>query len=660
MLLVLGSSLTVAGAQTPPAPRPAQEALSAALAIKEPAARLDALEKIRADFPQDNPAPVDAQILATLANHFPERTDAIAAVFDRIIDRIPADAAPEVRLSQTLAPVGLVVPKRLLLDRSETLVTEALAGMSLENYVRAQRDLAKRANRSEPSQPQLENGFNSARARALEQLARIRMAQAEEDLKASVKLSQTYGTAQPALADLYLAKGDVASAEAVYKDAIKNSTTPAAASRASMALADFYLKRGDTAAAEAILKDTLRTNPTYSMALLALARMEDKRGDAAQALEHYLTAATGGALPSADNTAAHSLYRKAHGSDAGFEDDLDRIYRDKFPNPVTPEPYARAASPNHRVVLLEMFTGSGCGPCVSADLAMDAVMQRYPSTLIVPIAYHANIPLPDPMVIAGGDGRREYYKVRGVPTFNIDGALGQLGGGGRANTPGTYTNYIAKIDKELAVPPAAAISLSATGDGDAVSVTAIVSKVASRSKNLRLHLLLVERELHYMGENGVRFHPMVVRAAAGDRGAGIAIKGNGTTKYTFNLEAIRDDVTKTLAAELDKRRGNEAAAAARRDYAADGHALTNVDPAQLSVVAFVQDGVYLPEARPGVQDAALADSGQTPPLPATTATGRANGPPVARRPAASSGLQINVLQAAKTDVLFGVRKAGGG
>ena len=85
MLLIAGSSLTIAGAQTPPAPRPEQEALSAAVAIKDPAARLDALEKIRADFPQGNLGPVDAQMLSTLVNNFPDRVDGITAVFERII-----------------------------------------------------------------------------------------------------------------------------------------------------------------------------------------------------------------------------------------------------------------------------------------------------------------------------------------------------------------------------------------------------------------------------------------------------------------------------------------------------------------------------------------------------------------------------------------------
>ena len=658
--LVIGSTLAITEAQTPPASRPEQIAFTDAVALREPAAKLDALEKIRTDFPQAaNLGSVDSQILSTLLTSFPDRADAITAVFDRIVARIPEDAAPETRLSQLLPPVAQVVSKKMLLERCERLVSDALAGMNLEEYVKAQQDLAKRANRPEPARVMLESSFNTAKARAFEQLARIEMAQAEENLKASIKLNSAYGTAQPALVDFYLAKGDAAAAEAVLKDAIKSSPTPAAASRPSMALADFYIKRGQIAAAEALLRNVLKTTPTYNPALVALARIEDKRGDAEPALEHYLSAASAGALPAADEAAAHTLFRETRGSDAGFDEELDRIYREKFPNPVKLEPYTPAVQPKaSRVVLLELFTGAGCGPCVSADLALDAVMARYPSNLIVPIAYHENIPQPDPMVVSGGEGRREYYRIRGVPTFNIDGALGQLGGGGRANTPGTYSKYIDKIDKELAVPAAAAIALAASGDGDRVNVTATVSRLESKSKDLRLHLLLVERELHYMGENGVRFHPMVVRAMAGDRGAGIPIKGNGTTKYTFELAAIRADVESTLKAELEKRRGSETTGSARREYAADGHAYTNIDSAALSIVAFVQDGAYVPGA---AASAAPAIEDVLPPTVSTKAAGRGAAPAPPTRSVASSGLAINVLQAAKTDVVLGVpaKKSGG-
>src|SRR5215831_8936095 len=90
-LLVACFTLTIADAQTPPAPRLEQEALTAAMAIKEPAGKLDALQKIRADYPQTSILTlVDSQILATLVNNFPDRVDAVTEVFDRIIGRISA------------------------------------------------------------------------------------------------------------------------------------------------------------------------------------------------------------------------------------------------------------------------------------------------------------------------------------------------------------------------------------------------------------------------------------------------------------------------------------------------------------------------------------------------------------------------------------------
>jgi Tfp pilus assembly protein PilF len=658
---------------TPPAP-PERAALTAAIAIKEPDAKLAALEKIRTDFPQGaNLAAVDAQILSTLVNNFADRTEDITAVFDRILGRIPADASPDTRLNSTLGPVGTVVSKRVLLDRSEKLVNEALAALSLEKYVQAQRDAAKRANRPEPSQSLLENAFNSTRGRGLEQLARIDMAKAEEHFKAAIKASPAFGTAQPALVELYMAKGDAKSAEAVLQDAIKASTTPAAASRPTMALVDFYTKKGDTGTAETLLKDTVKADPTLKTALLALARIENKRGDSAVALEHFMTAAAGGSLASADNTAMHELYSKVHGNDAGFDDEMDKLYLEKYPNPVKPEPYKPAApTKSNRVVLLEMFTGSGCPPCVSADLAFDAVMQRYPSNLIVPVAYHQNIPAPDPMVVASGNDRREYYKINGVPTFNIDGALGQLGGGARANAPGNYKNYVEKIDKELAVPAQAVISLEAVGDGDLINVTASVSKLPAKAADLKLHILLVEKELRFMGENGIRFHPMTVRALAGEKGAGIPITANGKTKYSFNLATIREDVVNTLKAEIEKRRKGALAGATPAEYAAEGHAYTSITLGELSVVAFVQQGAYTPPppaANSATAAAVEALAAQSAPAAAGStaaappASGRAGAPPAngagANQNAAAKasttpapGLPINVLQAAKVDVVY--------
>src|SRR5207247_402185 len=132
--------------------------------------------------------------------------------------------------------------------------------------------------------------------------------------------------------------------------------------------------------AEAVLKDVVKDNPTLTAAILSLARLENKRGDAVSALDHYLTAATASWMKASDDAAMRDLYRKAHGgSDAGLDEALDKTYNEKFPNPVKPERYQPSAARTDKVVLLELFTGSGCPPCVASDLALDAAMQRYPA-----------------------------------------------------------------------------------------------------------------------------------------------------------------------------------------------------------------------------------------------------------------------------------------
>ena len=144
-----------------------------------------------------------------------------------------------------------------------------------------------------------------------------------------------------------------------------------------------------------------------------------------------------------------------------------------------------------------------------------------------------------------------------------------------------------------------------------------------------------------MGENGIRFHPVVVRAMAGDKGAGIPITANGRTEYTFSLAAIQADVTRTLAAEMVKRHGTEPAGSTPREYVAEGRAYTKIDSSELVVVAFLQSGAY--QAPPAEPPTPLPVAGQPPPprpVPPLTGT--------------------NVLQAAKTDVVFAAAPKGKG
>jgi tetratricopeptide (TPR) repeat protein len=610
------------------------------------------------------PAQSDTQLLNTLLQT-PDRTAEISAVVDRIVARIPATATPETRFTSISSTVGLLVGRKVLLDRAEELLTGAVRALDFEKYVAQQADAARTANRPETSRDALQTTYNqSYRARGEYELGRLYAAKgdaarAETAFKASIALYPTYPAPALALATLYTDTGQKEKAEAFLKDTLKatpghtgalsalashyerenkpdqaeallraafNATPPNPA--AMSLLVGFYERGNQTAKAEALLEEALTSTPTNVGALtslvslydraktpekaegvlrrvlardaavpqawIALARIEQKRGDDAKALESYLQAASASYLRGADLTALTALYQKVRGSDNGLEAELDKRYL-AMPKAVKAVRYTPTSGRSERLVLVEMFTGSGCPPCVAADLAFDALLERYPSPAIVPIAYHVHIPQPDPMTTSESEARRLFYSVTGVPTAQIDGVMvaspatgGNLGGGGRDRSPTVYEAYTTRIDRALETPAQAALSVRAHAEGDEIRVTATVSKIPADARDLRLHLVIAERELMFGGENGIRQHPMVVRAVAGEKGLGLPLSVTGETKHTFSLTAIREDITRSLAAEIARRRPAPLAPGATSAFAAESRAMTTIDPAHLVVVAFVQ------------------------------------------------------------------------
>ena len=362
--------------------------------------------------------------------------------------------------------------------------------------------------------------------------------------------------------------------------------------RALEALGRLHQGSGDEEQAVRELREAVELNPGLSRAPIALAEIEIQRGNKTAALEYYMVEAVSGRIKPDDERAFRALYSEVRGRNDDLEATLDRVYEKHFPNPITPQAYDAGQASTNRVVLLELFTGSACTPCVSADLSWDAVLLRYPDAVIAPLAYHAHIPGPDPMVVPGGDSRRLFYQVRGVPTLHIDGAPGKVGGGSREMAARTYGEYTAAIDKALAQPPTATIRIDATRSGPRISVTATASRLPADASNLRFHIVLAERHLVYLGENGIRHHAMVVRAVAGNKESGIAIRGTSdtTVDYTFDLSVIKADVDRSVADEIARRRKTASSRAATPvDYRAEAHVMAAIDPANLVVVAFVQD-----------------------------------------------------------------------
>ena len=344
------------------------------------------------------------------------------------------------------------------------------------------------------------------------------------------------------------------------------------------------LKLGRTALAQRLLEESYAVTPSDEDVAAALGELAAKAGDDAKAMGYLLSARLTGRAPDTANQAFEALYKKGHnGNLDGLEAMLDTEYRKRFPNPIHMDAYKPTEKRSDRMVLAEVFTGSGCGPCAGADVAFDAAMERYSRKDLAVVMYHVHIPRPDPMTIAETTARYQRFGGKGVPAFAIDGKDIGGGGGSRAYASGVFERFQKDLDTDLETAAEAQVKIDASLNGGTVKVSAAVDNVKSDSKDLKVQIVLVEKEIRYLGENGIRFHPMVVRAFGGEKGEGYKIEANGkgTFDASFDLEGTGKDIRKQLDEyEAKGHRGEPFKFSAKKDQ---------IDPADLAVVAFVQD-----------------------------------------------------------------------
>jgi len=348
------------------------------------------------------------------------------------------------------------------------------------------------------------------------------------------------------------------------------------------ALGRIHVKQGNDRKGEKALKRAWKLNSNQGNVALVLAELLDKKGKTSQALDYFITARlVGGSTTAESARKIEAAYRKTHRDSVdGLEELLDAHYRKKFPPMVHPDAYRPTASRSSRIVLAEVFTGSGCPPCVSADLAFDAGLERYTRQELAVIMYHLHIPRPDPMTTEDTQSRASYYATNGVPTYIIDGER-DSGGGPREYTPVTWDKVKSKIDKRLEAPAVAEIALDAVELGGKVNVRAEARNLQPDGKDLRMHVVLVEESLRYSGENGIRFHAMVARSIGGPKREGFEIDATKpAVEHTFELAGISAESKKHLDDyEVNGRHG-------KITFLNKTH---EADPTRLGVVAFVQD-----------------------------------------------------------------------
>lgn len=343
------------------------------------------------------------------------------------------------------------------------------------------------------------------------------------------------------------------------------------------------VKQGRIADAEKALEAAFAANPEVPSAVIGLAELAESRKDSKGALEYWSKAALTGKLNAEDRTRFESAYTTVHGSTAGIDAMLDARYKATNPPVVHAEPYQPTAARTDRLILAEVFTGAGCPPCVAVDLAFDSALERYQRKDLAVVMYHLHIPQPDPLTNKSTEERAKYYNVRGVPTFVVDGVVDPRGGGDRAATKGVYERLIPQLDKALEAASEGELRLTAARAAGAsvVKVTATPSNLKQEGGTVTLQIALVEEMLSYSGENGVRFHPMVVRSLAGEKAAGITVNRAAPTPVAWEFDVAK--IGADIKAYLDdyEQNGPRGKITFSRKPSAIGQ--------NLAVVAFLQD-----------------------------------------------------------------------
>ncbi len=243
-----------------------------------------------------------------------------------------------------------------------------------------------------------------------------------------------------------------------------------------------------------------------------------------------------------------------------------------------PETSREPPSSKGHIVLVELFTGARCPPCVAADVAFDALLEQFGPADVVAIQYHFPIPGYDLLTNPSAAARYEFYKLDGVPMMRVDGKAGPDIGGPITDAKGGYAALRKAVEPGLDEGLSAAIDLKVERRGDVLEVRSTVDQKAPAKHPLRLRYALVEELVHYAGRNGRRVHHNVVRATPGG-GEGVPIDAK-----TFD-HSVTIDLTRTVR-ELEAAIAAQSGENSERHYP-DNYHVTGFG--RLAVVAFVQE-----------------------------------------------------------------------
>lgn len=243
-----------------------------------------------------------------------------------------------------------------------------------------------------------------------------------------------------------------------------------------------------------------------------------------------------------------SLWKEVHGDTEGLSAALEENYIDLLESYELPE--LSLPEENQKRVLVELFTGTACPPCIASDIAFSHLKQKLPSDRAIFLQYHVHVPAADPLTTDGSTGRYHYYGVSGTPTYFISGraTLGTAGPASIAST--TITMLADEIVEELKIEPPLEIDVDLEPTGDGIATFKANVEAEEISERWRLNVVLAEEMVRFKGPNQIPYHEMVVRhvftPSQGEPPQGKSLMLDGT----IDPEKIRGSID----ADLEKMR----------------------------------------------------------------------------------------------------------
>jgi PGF-CTERM protein len=198
-----------------------------------------------------------------------------------------------------------------------------------------------------------------------------------------------------------------------------------------------------------------------------------------------------------------------------------------------------------RTVLVELFTGADCPPCVNADHGLEDFIADHTRKEALALVYHRDIPRPDKLETTECVNRQGWYVSSGghsTPNMWVDGKIVRVGGfnSRAAGEQWFETQYNTRraTKSEFSMNVDGRITTQLTGTVW-VNVTALGTPTLS---NLYLHTVIA-REYYgpWNGGNGVMDHYYTVRKMLpNENGEAISISSGQTKSFQYNFDLSND------------------------------------------------------------------------------------------------------------------------